>query len=333
MAAFAHLMGVKTIDFSAPDDPTHHAVVERRNQMMEKSLDVAISRGDIKSAADLELYCSAAAATCNLELLYKGRTVLEYLTAEVPRTHRDVAATIHPGQPPAPVSSSFIKVLKSVLNDTNDALRFHRDDNARYDAMARDVNQQRGRSTQFTLHIGDQVSYDGEVYNLLSFSDPSPTERTKVEIRKVSHDNAKLLTVKYRDLRPLTTQRPEQMRSQPPAQTAVPASNGDFVFFTCSDTGSVLSGVVTASDNNTVTVHEYRQAPKMQRRFTPLYTNTQNRRLEAKLKPQTCHVPVMHTVQRRTLELSGSISNYQIDSHMFDTLRSRGVVDQCIAGN
>ena len=287
-----------------------------------------ISKGDIKSSQDLELYCAAATATCNLELLYKGRTVLEYLTAEVPRTHRDVAATIQPGQPPAPMSSSFIKVLKTVLKDTNDTLQFHRDDNARYDAMARDVTQQRGRSTQFTLHIGDQVSYDGEVYTLLDFSDPSPTERTKVQIRKVSHDDTKLLTVKYRDLRPLNTQRPEQMRSQPRPQAAVPVSDGDFVFFTNSDTGSVLGGVVTATDNNTVTVHEYRQAPRMQRRFTPLYTNTQTQRLEAKLKPQTCHTPVMHTVQRKRIEISGTITNYQVDSHVFNTLRSRGVVDQ-----
>ena len=47
-------------DFSAPDDPTHHAVVERRNQVMEKFIDVAVSKGDLKKEADLEMYCAGA---------------------------------------------------------------------------------------------------------------------------------------------------------------------------------------------------------------------------------------------------------------------------------
>ena len=40
-------------DVSAPDNPTHHAVIERRNQGMEKLLDVAISKGDLNNADDL----------------------------------------------------------------------------------------------------------------------------------------------------------------------------------------------------------------------------------------------------------------------------------------
>ena len=97
---------------------------------------------------------------------------------------------------------------------------------------------------------------------------------------------------------------------------------------TCDQTSKVLGGVVTTHDNDTVTVHEYRQAPNIQSRFTPLYTNTSNQRLEAKLKPQSCHIPVMHTVNRMKLVTSGSISNYHVDSRLFDTLRSLGVVDQ-----
>ena len=90
MSAFSRLLGVRHHDVSAPDDPTHHSLVERRNQVMEKLLDVAMSKGDIQQLADLDMYCAAATAACNLEYVYHGNTVLEYLTGEVPRTHRDM---------------------------------------------------------------------------------------------------------------------------------------------------------------------------------------------------------------------------------------------------
>ena len=69
MRAFQKLMGVRYIDLSAPDNPTHHAMVERRNQIMEKMLDVAISKGDLdlNSADDLDMYCASAASVYNLE--------------------------------------------------------------------------------------------------------------------------------------------------------------------------------------------------------------------------------------------------------------------------
>ena len=65
MQALHKLMGVRhdIVDLSAPDNPTHHAMVERRNQIMEKMLDVAISKGDLNSEADLDnaMYCASAA--------------------------------------------------------------------------------------------------------------------------------------------------------------------------------------------------------------------------------------------------------------------------------
>ena len=46
MQAYRNPMGVRYVDLSAPDKPTHHshAMVERCNQIMEKMLDVAISK-------------------------------------------------------------------------------------------------------------------------------------------------------------------------------------------------------------------------------------------------------------------------------------------------
>ena len=42
-------------------------MVERRNQVMEKFLDVAQSKGNITDLSDLDMYCAAATAACNLE--------------------------------------------------------------------------------------------------------------------------------------------------------------------------------------------------------------------------------------------------------------------------
>ena len=92
MREFYKLMGVHHVDVSAPDNPTHHSVVERRNQTMEKMLDVGISKGDINTAQDLRMYCAAATAACNLEYVFDGHTVLEYLTGEVPRTRGSMAS-------------------------------------------------------------------------------------------------------------------------------------------------------------------------------------------------------------------------------------------------
>ena len=87
MTAFSSLLGVQHCDVSAPDNPTHHFTMERHNQVMEKFLDVSLSKGDIKASSDLDMYCAAATAACNLEYLYHGHTVLEYLTGEVSALH------------------------------------------------------------------------------------------------------------------------------------------------------------------------------------------------------------------------------------------------------
>ena len=84
MNAFHSILGVKHQDISrsAPDNPTqyHHAVVERRNKVMEKMLDVAASKADLNSFEDLDMYFAVASAACNLEydIVYNGHTVLEY---------------------------------------------------------------------------------------------------------------------------------------------------------------------------------------------------------------------------------------------------------------
>ena len=104
---------------------------------------------------------------------------------------------------------------------------------------------------------------------------------------------------------------------------------GDFVYFSNPDQPHVQAGVVLTASGDEFTVHEYRQAPVDKTRFTPLYTNSQNGRLEAKLKPQTVHTPVIHDITLQHAITSGKIStSYHIDETLQHSLRSLGILDQ-----
>ena len=328
MKAFAALLGVKAFDFSAPDNPTHHGTVERRNRVMEKLLDVAISKGDLNSSADLHMYCAMATATCNLEHVFNGHTVLEYLTGEVPRTHNDVVALDQLVALGPEMNSVFLRQLRTLLTENNDLVRLVRDDNARYNALVRDAAQHRRQATQFTLLPGDHVSYDGKLHTLIDLVESTPHEPTKAVIRSVDHQGVDTITVRYAALRPLADPRPVHMHTSPAARVQS-VSPGDFVFFSQPNVPHVMSGVVTFTDGNAISVHEYRQAPIQRTRQTPLYINTQTGQLEAKTQPRAHHTPVMHDITITDIHVLGSISlTLHIDDVMFDTLRAIGVVDQ-----
>ena len=324
MQAFSKLMGVAHADVSAADDPTHHAVVERRNKVIGKMLDVAQSKGDLNSVQDLNMYCAAAAAACNLQHTYNGHTVLEYLTGEIPRTQNDLVKRNTAAAVAGSMDSGFLKQLQAVLDETNGLLATARDDEARYNALLRDATQARGVTTRFTLLPGDEVSYNGEKYKLLDLVGSTPTQETKAVIRSVSHTSAETKTVRYATLRPLASPRPVLMH------TTAHATVGDFVFYTTQESQTVNAGVVTdtSDDGKTLIVHEHRQAPKQKKRFTPLYPDTSTNKHEVKLKPKPHHEATMVTVHDDDVLVTGSIFDHMVHDSMFDALRSLGVLDE-----
>ena len=274
MHQFCKLLGVKTQDFSAPDEPTHHAVVERRNQVMGKMLDVGISKGDITDRNSLDMYCATAASACNLEHTFNGHTVLEYLTGEIPRTQRELVAVAEIPTLLSELDHDFLVQLRDLLNETNKLVQIARDDAARYSATLRDVEANRHYTTQFTLLPGDYVSYDGNTYKLLDINDASATEPVKATIRATDHDGSTTKTVRYSTLRPLATPRPELTFSTP-AHTNV--SPGDFVFFKADNSQDVLAGMVVSRHDGSIVVHEYRRAPRiatMYKQYTAIHSIT-----------------------------------------------------------
>ena len=114
---------------------------------------------------------------------------MEYLTGEVPRTHRDI---VHPADVPdilGDIDDEFLEQLRSLLLEQNNLLNILRDDDARYSAMAMDSASSRQHVTQFTLRPGGRVSYDSQEYTLLSIGDITPTTPARAVIRLVSHEH------------------------------------------------------------------------------------------------------------------------------------------------
>ena len=95
-------------------------------------LDVAISKGDLNSADDLDMYCASAASVCNLEHTHNGHTVLEYLTGEIPHTHRDLVTQTEIPEILHGLDSDFLDQLKHLLHEQNALVQIGRDDDARY---------------------------------------------------------------------------------------------------------------------------------------------------------------------------------------------------------
>ena len=336
MAEFARLMGVKSIDFSAPNEPTQHSLVERRNEILEKHIDVGVAKGDITCAQDLSLYCAMAMTRCNLEHYRDGMSSLERLTGEVPRTQRDLASKLPAQALATPITSAYVKQLRTLLAASDAVMQFSRDDDARDSALQRHERLARTRGTRFDLRVGDKVSHNGECFTIVNLIRNDSQQPLKADIRSVGHDNVVVHRIKYCDLRPLNTQRPVIMRSQSTTAANVPHAQGDFVFYTDpDDDSSVKAGVVLSigdasrsAHGDTTHVHEYQRAPKVKTRYTGLYTDTQTQRIEARVKPTTTQVKVVVHIRPSAVHAAGTISSsLHIDDHLRAHVTSTGVTD------
>ena len=328
MQQVSRAMGVQGWDLSAPDNPTHHAGVERRNRVMEHFLDVGVSNGDITSAAALERYCAAATATCNLEYEFNGHTVFEYVTGAVPRTHNNVV--IQPVVDDVPLrdlDQQFIDSLRSVLAVRVDSARLLRDEDARASNLRRSADRARGRHTTFDLREGDKVSYDGKAHVLLRHTRSTPTAPIRSAIRLANDPSATEFEVLYASLRPMATHRPQHMLSMDIQSAPVV---GDFVFYTSSqDDASVQAGVVIEVDAARCLVHRYRQAPKRDRQFTPLFFDADVKSHVPRTKPTASMEAVLVTVPLSEVVTFGAISEtYRVESALFDRLTSLGITAQ-----
>ena len=236
----------------------------------------------------------------------------EALTGEVPRAQRDLVTIPVKYSAGTALDSNFIQQLQTLVTENTEIIALLRDDDARYNQMYRQVAASNKQVTNFDLRVGDQASFNNETYRILEVHMSTSNEPMKARIRHVSSDDAKECIVKYSELRPLTDPRPVHMYSS----ANIPISDikvEDFVFFSFEGKVGVLGGIVKNilpdPDSNTLVIHEHGQGltERSKRRFTPLYTNSMNNRIEAKTVPQDFHTPVLRDVNIRNVHVSGTI--------------------------
>ena len=146
-------------------------------------------------------------------------------------------------------------------------------------------------------------------------------------IRHATHSRVAVKTVKYTDLRPLASHRPVNMHTSPTGLT--PTKVGDFVFYSHVDSSDVVAGLVTDIDSEGIlSIQDHRQAPKLERRFVPLYFNSRNNKYEQREKALEYHTPAMSYVHPSRIMLTGVIAKFMIPPSMLDALRSLGVADE-----
>ena len=171
------------------------------------------------------------------------------------------------------------------------------------------------------------VSYDGKAYVLLQHTRSTPTAPVRSEIRLANDPAATPLEVLYAALRPMATHRPQHMLSSDmdPAPEV-----GMFIFYNSPhDDTLVQAGVVVQVDAARCLVHQYRQAPKRDRQFTPLYLDTDKKSHVARVKPTASMEAAMVKVSFPDIRVTGCISDSNhIDNQLLDRLTSLGITAQ-----
>ena len=105
---------------------------------------------------------------------------------------------------------------------------------------------------------------------------------------------------------------------------------GNFVFYaSAQDDALVQAGVIVAIDAARCLVHQYRQAPKRDRQFMPLYFDADTKTHVPRIKPTASMEAVIVTVPLSNIVTFGAISatNY-VDNTLFDRLASMGSAAQ-----
>ena len=95
------------------------------------------------------------------------------------------------------MDESFLQALRDLLVEKHGLLEILRDDDARYSSLSCDAASSRRHVTSFSLRPGDKVSYEGQLYTLLSLDASTPSEPAKATIRVTTHDDAAIRVVRY----------------------------------------------------------------------------------------------------------------------------------------
>ena len=324
---YRSMMGVKHWDFSAADDPTHHALLEHKHKTLNSVLETARLKGDIRSRTDLEFYTSNAMMRHNIILKSEGFTPFEKLSGQPPSTLTDLVTlqSIQPKAPLTPIDADLIAAIRSTTTENIAVANEIRAEKVRRNVLTQDAAQQASNKRPIDLRIGDGVSHNGNSYKLQQLITHGLTGPSKAIIRSKDGSTHR---VNYHDLLAQVDPTSELMLLQP--ESAV-LKVGGFVFYDHTDF-TIHHGVVTdITLQNDLIIHDYEQADKVKRKFSPLYTDDTGKNFKSdKIKTATVPsgwTPIISKIRPQYVIVAGTIStSLYIEDNILDYMASTGVM-------
>ena len=280
---FREMLGIRIWDFSCEGNPTHHSLVENKHKTLRDIMSEGVNNGDINSEDDARIYIAMAEARINLHNRKSGAVPFELVTGQPPRTVLDAIKNkpnaIEPSKKDMdPIESHFVDVLAGRISDDIKWAFAKRDEEARSNAMIRDVKAFKSASTLHELKVGSKVSYeDGKVGKILRYTKTTSTGPVKV-LLKTNLDNPlanETKEVMYSKIRPLADPRPSR-RVSGKYYDKMEINPGQFIFANA-PAGLINGGIVTHVDGDEIQYQDCRQADKTcdsPRRFSGVWSKS-----------------------------------------------------------
>ena len=340
-AAFRQLFGVRVWDCSAPNNPTHHSLVENKHKILQDQLIQGKEKGDL-NANSLAIYVASAVGRINLESNSNGTTAMERVTGQRPRTRIDalqqiptksefnIPADQHGGCD----NRDFISHINTVTQENNTWEMMVRDEQSRSGILVRTNTLAKSQSQLTDLQENDEVSYNGKAHVIINVIKTASQAPAKCTIRKCDDDMSPAFVVKHSDLYRLPDPRPALTVS---LQQQVPGIvQGRLAFYTSQvmlnsePTMQVHAGLIQPFDAqerpSRIHIHRCRQAAKLRKRFVPLYSHV-NGSQDPHTKPPALAiaVPIHDFVMMEHILLTGPWENFSTDEATLDAALAHGI--------
>lgn len=301
----------------------HRSLLEHKHKALDDMLDMAYNKGDLNDAQSLEFYTASAMAKNNLDVLTDSATAFERVTGEVPRTLMDVASpnfTDFSATKIGDTGMQFVEQLRERIRDSMQWLHFRNSERVRKDIGHKLVAAEKKRTMQTDLREGDMVSYQGNAVKIIELLHQTLHGYSKARIRRVDHDTVHDDTVNYSDLTPIGDHRPELTIKRP-----LSMEKGKLAFYAGED-GLVTAGKIESTDGSTLYLHQYRQAPKRKRQFTPIFILNTGEEKAAQRKPANAAAKIIKLPTSDIMATTDISSTFMVSQDALPALRSKGVV-------
>jgi hypothetical protein len=305
MQSICEMFGIKKT-FVAVGDSRAMGSCETQHNPLAKAVTEAISKGELRNEVDLQILC----ATCSIGTnqlkekdeecanfqLYFGQPANTVFTAI--SSTADLSEYESVQKKDKPFIQAMLRQLVTINKWHMTVKQSASDAKARANMMLRDITETKQHKKSFSAELveGSQVSYKGATYTLGECAGNLAGK----PITAFLHSSAgKKKSVKFEDLRPLGSHRPQKLLPRGNEEYTA----GDFLFFDVDD--QVFSGKVLSVSDMEITVHDH-DFDEHKDTWYPLYM-VKGLATAAYSKPKNCPASTS-LVHRKAVFLRGQIT-------------------------